>query len=113
MTTTTTNAESRAVENFENFDGVPADAQQVLRVRPSLHSGETLQDIISHRIQPELNSCWNAEEKCWYLWSLPQLFSHWKSHTEAIRLAGGLLEWVRPAAVNVNPSGRAPLGWHL
>ena len=98
---------------METFDGVPDDAQHVLRVRPSQHSDEELQEIISYKIQPELNSCWNAGEGCWYLWNLPQLHPHWKSHTDAIRRVGGILEWVRPVPVDVNPSGLAPTGWHF
>lgn len=113
MTTTTTNAESRAVEKFENFENVPADAQQVLRVRPSQHSGKELAEIVAFGTSPDLGGCWNDEEGCWYLWNLPQLHPHWEIHTDAIRLAGGIIEWVRPVPVNVNPSGHAPTGWHF
>lgn len=110
QTTETSNAESRTMETFES---VPDDAQQVLRVRPSQHSGEELQEIIAHGTFPDLGGYWNGEERCWYLWEQPQVAPNWPVHTEAIRLAGGILEWVRPVPVNVNPSGRASFSWHF
>ena len=113
MTTETSNAESRAVGKFENFDGVPADAPHVLRVRPSAHSGEELQEIVAHGTYPDLGGCWDSEEGCWYLWNRDGVESNWPIHIDAIRLAGGLVEWVRPEPVNVNPSGLAPTGWHF
>lgn len=113
MTTTTTNAESRAVENFENFDGVPADAQQVLRVRHSPHSGKELAEVVAFGTDPDLGGYWHDREQCWYLWNRDDVPPNWPTHIDAIRLAGGIIEWIRPAAVNVNPSGRAPLSWHF
>jgi len=95
------------------FTSVPEDAQQVLRVRPSQHSGAELQEIVANGVHPDLLGYWDGEEGCWYLWNNPERAVDWIVHTEPIRVAGGLLEWVRPVAVNVNPSGRAPTGWHF
>ncbi len=113
MTTTTTNAESRAVENFEKIENVPADAQQVLRVHPTSNSGEPLQQLVTTRLYEDRHGYWDAAENCGYLWNADGKTVDWKIHTDAIRRVGGIIEWVRPAAVNVNPSGRAPLSWHF
>ena len=98
---------------METFDGVPDDAQHVLRVRPSQHSGKELAEIVAFGTSPDLGGYWNGAEGCWYLWNRDGVESNWPTHTDAIRLAGGILEWVRPVPVNVNPSGRAPTGWHF
>lgn len=101
------------MEKFENFDGVPADAQQVLRVRQSPHSGRELAEVVAFGTGPDLGGYWHDAEKCWYLWNRDGIDPNWQIHTDAIRLAGGILEWLRPAAVSVNPSGQAPTIWHF
>lgn len=113
VTTETTNAESSAVENFEKIDGVPDNAQQVIRVYPTLNSGETLQQLVTARLYEDRHGYWDAVENCGYLWNADGKTVDWKIHTDAIRQVGGIIEWVKPAAVDVNPSGRAPTGWHF
>lgn len=101
------------MEKIENFDGVPADAQQVLRVRPSPNSGKLLKDLVTNSRYDDRHGYWDAVEDCGYLWNAADRTPEWQGHIATLRMVGGIIEWVRPAAVNVNPSGQAPTGWHF
>ena len=92
------------------YDAIPDDAEQVISVTGD---GEQLQELVSHGVFPDLDGYWDDDDGCWYLWNRDGETVDWRLHIDAIRLAGGVVKWVRPIARNVNPSGRATVGWHL